>query len=64
VPTTDNDDRAISLDRRRLQAGFWLPITRAANDRYPPRLERTPSGTMIVQPFSPDIIDLALSSAS
>jgi hypothetical protein len=52
------------VDRRRLQAGFWLPITRAANDRYPLRVEMAPSGMMIVQPFSPDIIDLALSSAS
>jgi hypothetical protein len=64
VPTTDNDDRAISLDRRRLQAGFWLPITGAANDQYPLRVEMAPSGMMIVQPFSPDIVDLALSSAS
>jgi hypothetical protein len=43
---------------------FWLPITRAANDQYPLRVEIAPSGMMIVQPFSPDIIDLALSSAS
>jgi len=27
-------------------------------------VEMAPSGMMIVQPFSPDIIDLALSSAS
>ena len=65
-PESGHDDksRAISLDRRRLQAGFGLPITRAANDRYPLRVEMAPSGMMIVQPFSPDIIDLALSSAS
>jgi hypothetical protein len=32
--------------------------------KHPLRVEMAPSGMMIVQPFSPDIIDLALSSAS
>jgi hypothetical protein len=52
------------LDRRLLRAGFWLPITRAVNEQYPLRVEMAPSGMMIIQPFSPDIIDLAGSSAS